>query len=1764
MKKILFLNMAICLVALSGFSQNAESGLRINHNQNGTVRGNAENTHGINQSQSEVQALLQETYEKDAVYVSRMPEDELLEKRDRTSKHFINPDGSVEAFLSIGSINYKENGKWQTIERAILPNNSGKFSEFAFSNTKNAFKSFYSNTPANGIKTIVENQEITEWQNKKIEFYDADMNLIGSINAENSEISINHANATYANIFPYTEAQITQLHDGRKIDYEITSQEFVNLIPENTKYLSVSEDITLPAGWTATYYVDKLSENKEESKQRISIFNDKKEEILQYQPPVYFEKENRQGMEDPIGEYQISQNGQVLSIKTITEADWFLDANRQFPVVIDPTVSVYPNNTVNWSRSVASNGFDYTDCYFGHDGVGFVGSSVKFNISSIPIGSTVNSAVGYINIVAVSQPSDPNGYPWQFSNSADPTTTSGLTLYNSMNVGYSNISTVASYGWNNSSFFNPLGNQLIENAITNGFVNIGIVPAGNYWLSSYALINNHTSSNRPYISITYTLSGLPPTCTTPIMPTDGFSGHSPADPLTWNAASGATSYDVYFGTSSNPPFVTNTSGTTYSPALTDNTTYYWKIVPKNAYGEPTGCAVWEFTTGAAPANGDYRTRYLTGIYGWNNPDNWEVFNGSSWNVATILPGSTNNVLIQSGSQYVVLNNPMTASGTPATCKNLRIEGTLQFWNGLDASNDAYGDLDIYGNLDIMPSGILEAFMNVTLIEAVSAINMVNGGDITNYGELMLYDEFDGASYTHAWITFYGSAESNLTLASGSSTRLFYIQMAKDNPTDIVNFNINEDFLAVNDEYSGNNGFLKSYNVNSWDESPTGHLKISGSYAKNNPVWFMGLTTNSLLFNTSNGIASNLTVEIDNPDFGVMAQNVTFNLAGKLIVNQGQCDIGATSGNVSGVDQSQYYLNILDGGQLEINGGALNTRAGIAGNGTNYFTLTDGFVNVGRNANASNRGLFDLQGNPQVNISGGKITMTDYRFTTNNLGYRVDDGNINITGGTLQIGTSLTPPLTSGEAFSIQGHAPSIELYTDGVNISNNAIMWDDVQCYGDIDIPELCGLSIYDQDNGDVPHTFSITGDINHEGNLWAEVENSKLLLNGTTNQTFHTTGAYSDVLGEAGISILEVDNSAGVQLTGSSTAVTKNFINTNGTFHIGDCSLGLSGIVTRTNGCLGGNTNSELYITGNGTLGNLYFDPLADNLKLLEVDRQNIGIVNMATDLNVHQAINFTNGIVYTYLDGNVNNESDTIYLASDAELINENNNSYLYGAVSISNATYPQTLLTGPETFDSDILVHGFTAPNNVWFAPDSNDPIVHEASGGCPGGRIGFAGSWNNFWGNFVRLPETDCSGYDAITLSFDVSHSYFASQPNDWIRFYMWADGGYEHNVVSVKIDGVDVTYDSGINGKGFQYTESRSCANVEVTFDISAIANKTNILLYLEASCGYDNGNEFYTYFDNISVSGVQTGTVSPDFGNVWAIMNNLNEDLGDITVTRITGADGQMTIPDATSIDCHWDIQIENQPTTPVNMSFKWLDLFDNGLSTTEMLIYTFHEPNPWEDIGSPVSVSGNPRTISADANQFSKWTVAKKDEVLPVSLLYFDVQCNGHSKEFSWATASEINSDYFLIMESLDNENFKPIAKIEAAGQSYQTKEYRYAAEELSDDAYYRLKQVDFDGSSENFSMIYHSCEQDNKHEISVYPNPFDGTELNLFSSEYIGESQIKIYDTSGRIIREMQYNLTEGNNTIRFGNALAPGAYLLEIQDKTNQYKPLQIIVR
>jgi hypothetical protein len=98
-----------------------------------------------------------------------------------------------------------------------------------------------------------------------------------------------------------------------------------------------------------------------------------------------------------------------------------------------------------------------------------------------------------------------------------------------------------------------------------------------------------------------TLSEPPGQATDP-SPANSATGVSVTADLSWTAGSGATSHDVYFGTTSPGTFQGNQAGTTYDPGtMFYDTTYYWRIDEVNSYGTTTG-VVWSFTTGSQSSN----------------------------------------------------------------------------------------------------------------------------------------------------------------------------------------------------------------------------------------------------------------------------------------------------------------------------------------------------------------------------------------------------------------------------------------------------------------------------------------------------------------------------------------------------------------------------------------------------------------------------------------------------------------------------------------------------------------------------------------------------------------------------------------------------------------------------------------------------------------------------------------------------------------------------------------------------------------------------------------------------------------------------------------------------------------------------------------------------------------------------------------------------------------------------------------------------------
>ncbi len=175
---------------------------------------------------------------------------------------------------------------------------------------------------------------------------------------------------------------------------------------------------------------------------------------------------------------------------------------------------------------------------------------------------------------------------------------------------------------------------------------------------------------------------------------------------------------------------------------------------------------------------------------------------------------------------------------------------------------------------------------------------------------------------------------------------------------------------------------------------------------------------------------------------------------------------------------------------------------------------------------------------------------------------------------------------------------------------------------------------------------------------------------------------------------------------------------------------------------------------------------------------------------------------------------------------------------------------------------------------------------------------------------------------------------------------------------------------------------------------------------------------------------------------------------------------------------------------------------------------------------------------------------------VLPIKLSYFRVKQEDGAAKLTWATATEVNNDYYTIERSSDGINFNELFDVNGAGNS--TKEILYSvydSDPIMGYNYYRLRQTDYDGNSEysetiNFKFIKTTGE--NKIIVSSSsPNPFvNNFNINYFLPKY-EDVEIQLATFTGNLLYSEIVSAKEGNNNFSFNDSknLYPGIYNLRI---------------
>ena len=213
--------------------------------------------------------------------------------------------------------------------------------------------------------------------------------------------------------------------------------------------------------------------------------------------------------------------------------------------------------------------------------------------------------------------------------------------------------------------------------------------------------------------------------------------------------------------------------------------------------------------------------------------------------------------------------------------------------------------------------------------------------------------------------------------------------------------------------------------------------------------------------------------------------------------------------------------------------------------------------------------------------------------------------------------------------------------------------------------------------------------------------------------------------------------------------------------------------------------------------------------------------------------------------------------------------------------------------------------------------------------------------------------------------------------------------------------------------------------------------------------------------------------------------------------------------------------------------------------------LYIAHQlsDGTWEKIAG--DISGNSITTKEPVSRYSAFTFGATNadpeiNPLPVTFTAFVGRQDGNSIVLEWTTLSEKDNDYFEIERSVDGVNYVTIGYVGGSGDSNRRIDYSF-----SDNApeqgqlYYRLSQVDFDGTREYadkvVALVYTGDETD---WLTIVPNPTHGLfRINVNNSMAGGTA--RLMSQSGQVIREFEIDGCEQSLDI---SDLQDGVYILQ----------------
>jgi hypothetical protein len=412
----------------------------------------------------------------------------------------------------------------------------------------------------------------------------------------------------------------------------------------------------------------------------------------------------------------------------------------------------------------------------------------------------------------------------------------------------------------------------------------------------------------------------------------------------------------------------------------------------------------------------------------------------------------------------------------------------------------------------------------------------------------------------------------------------------------------------------------------------------------------------------------------------------------------------------------------------------------------------------------------------------------------------------------------------------------------------------------------------------------------------------------------------------------------------------------------------------------------------------------------------------------------------------------------------------------------------------------------------------------------------------------------------TTAGTLTANKYSTTVNDAVTFTTTGNGG---SITKFELSYNNFTsVDGTINNPTNPYTLILNVQQPTIWFRTTSVSGTcpagvtTPISVTLTSAPEYVYGTEDGDYISNVTLNTINNNsTYDLPLGDSY-------QDFTSISTTLIRGANYTIFV---------------SSPVTFLGYQSgyaAWIDWNNDGIfQTTENIMQQSYGPTKSQSFTVPATAitttvkmrvlsvwAGTPTTdaynsAGYDWGEIEEYTI-NIQSALPIQLTSFKALCDGNYVAVSWQTAFEHNNSHFILEKTYDGLEWEVISIIQGSGNSTQPIDYAYDdTNPYRGISYYRLSQVDYDGTKETFNIVGTNCMNDIDDIIQVNPNPTNGLFTITINPYYVNQnSMIKITNSSGSVVYEY-YNLNHSNYNIILvdGKNWGSGVYYINFDKHT-----------